>query len=56
MPRHLLNVFAKRILLEYLKQKKPKIFESRGTVRKFYLPLEVARRLAARVIEGDELA
>ena len=48
-------IFAKKLLRDYLRKKKPKIDESLGTVQKFYLPLDVARHLAARVIEGKGL-
>ncbi len=48
-------IFAKKLLRDYLRKKNPKIDESRGTVRKFYMELPVARHLAARVIEGNEL-
>ena len=48
-------IFSKKLLCEYQEKKKPEILESRGTVRKFYLLLDVARRWAARVIEGEGL-
>ena len=48
-------IFSKKLLREYLQKKTPKIDESLGTVRKFYMPLSTARKWAARVIEGDEL-
>ena len=48
-------IFAKKLLRDYLRKKNPKIDASLGTVRKFYLALPLARHLAARVIEGNEL-
>ena len=49
-------IFGKKLLCAYQRKKEPEIYESLGTVRKFYLPLKVARHLAALVIEKDGLA
>lgn len=46
-----LFVFAKNWLIRYYRVKQPDVFESYGTVRKFYLPFKLARECAVRVIE-----
>lgn len=43
-------VFAKNWLIRYHRLKRPHVYESHGTVRKFYLPIDVADECAARVI------
>jgi len=44
-------VFAKNYLRRYFELKSPKVHENFGTVRKFYISLDNARVMAARVIE-----
>lgn len=46
----LLFIFSKAWLQRYHRVKKPPIEESHGTVRKFYLPLPIARLCAVRVL------
>ena len=46
-----LFIFAKNWLLRYHKEKRPHEHESYGTVRKFYLDLDRARRYAIKVID-----
>ena len=43
-------VFAKNWLRRWHDAKRPEIFESHGTVRKFYLPLSIADTCATRVL------
>ena len=52
---HIVFVFSKKLLLDYHRKKRPEIEKSRGTVQKFYLPLGLARQLAARVFDKSEL-
>lgn len=43
-------IFAKNWLNRYYEEKRPEIFESRGTIRKFYLPISTAKICAAKVL------
>lgn len=49
-----LYVFAKNWLRRYFDEKCPPTAESYGTVRKFYLPTELAERFAAKVFRFGE--
>jgi len=48
-----LFVFAKNWLRRWYAEKEPETMEKFGTVRTFYLPIEVAEVMAARVIRCD---
>lgn len=45
-----LFIFAKNVLRAWAKKNQPEIHESHGTIKKFYLPLDTARAIAARLI------
>jgi hypothetical protein len=47
-------VFAKNGLVRYLQGKKPTIEEFNGTIKRFFLPFEIARRGAVLVIEEPD--
>lgn len=49
--RKILFIFARQFLLNYFSTKQPEVEEKRGTIRTFYLPFEVAKKHAARVLE-----
>lgn len=49
----LILVFAKNWLIRYLEEKNPPIEESLGTIRKFYLPLEMAKRCSILAVDGQ---
>lgn len=51
--RRILFVFAKRWLLNYYNAKQPTVYEKFGTVKTFYLPFEIARRHAAKVLDFE---
>jgi len=44
-------IFGKVDLIKYYNDNKPKIYESFGTVRKFYLDIDVADKLAKKIIK-----
>lgn len=46
--RDVLFVFARNWLQRYYRERNPRVHESHGTVRKFYLSLEDAKKYAAR--------
>ncbi len=48
-------IFAKNWLRRWHDKKRPLIEDKHGTIRTFYLDFKVARTMAARVIEGEEL-
>ena len=49
-----LFLFAKNWLRRYYIEKRPELHESHGTVRKFYVPLPVARTYAVKVFDFSE--
>lgn len=51
--RHILFVFAKPWLRNYYQARRPEVQEKRGTICTFYLPFEVARKHAAKVLEFE---